>query len=639
MSSYSWPPPSGVTSINSLTGNITLAAGSGITITPAGNILTIAATGGGGGSGFDTIGTFDTGTVAANGLNASGTTLFAQSADATHPGMVNIGTQTFAGNKTFAGTIGASNLSGTNTGDITLGTASGLSLVGQALSLGLASAGVTGALSGTDWSTFNNKQASGSYITALTGDITASGPGSSAATLATVNSNVGSFTNATVTVNGKGLITAASSGTAPVTSLTVASANGFAGSSSGGATPALTLTTTVTGVLSGNGTAISAATTTGSGSVVLATSPTLVTPALGTPASGVATNLTGLPLTTGVTGILPLANGGTAANLTAANGAIPYSTASALAFLAPGSSGQVLTSGGAAAPTWTSVISSVLVSDVVVSYATAGSFTWNMPYAFIITSGSASASATYTNNSVTFTVYQTVSSATLVILSGNGTPTSSGTLTKASGTGDSTLTFSRVLTPLQHYLIIAGGGGGGSGSSTVAGANGGNGSAGSASTFGSSFISAGGGGGGQGAGGSGAGGSGGTLTSGGNTLIVVTGGEGQGVSGGATNQRQGGGCGGNNPLGGGAGGAASNTTGTSGKAATGGGGGGAGAPIAGFNGTGGQAGSYIFTQIITTTTTFAVVVGAGGTAGASGTGGNAGGAGGSGFAAVISQFQ
>jgi hypothetical protein len=59
-------------------------------------------------------------------------------------------------------------------------------------------------------------EASANSITALTGDITAAGPGSVPATLATVNSNVGSFTNASITVNAKGLITAASSGTAPV---------------------------------------------------------------------------------------------------------------------------------------------------------------------------------------------------------------------------------------------------------------------------------------------------------------------------------------------------------------------------------------------------------------------------------------
>jgi len=51
-----------------------------------------------------------------------------------------------------------------------------------------------------------------SGITDLTGDVTASGPGSAAATLATVNSNIGSFTNANITVNAKGLITAASNG-------------------------------------------------------------------------------------------------------------------------------------------------------------------------------------------------------------------------------------------------------------------------------------------------------------------------------------------------------------------------------------------------------------------------------------------
>lgn len=131
-------------------------------------------------------------------------------------------------------------------------------------------------------------QVAGTYVTSVSGtanQITSSG--GTTPTLSLPNhvifpidyvASAGSTTNATttnfaivgsasncggtsaLTTNSSGVVGCTAQPQGTVTAVSVASSNGFAGSSSGGATPSLTLSTTITGLLKGNGTAITAAT-------------------------------------------------------------------------------------------------------------------------------------------------------------------------------------------------------------------------------------------------------------------------------------------------------------------------------------------------------------------------------------------
>jgi hypothetical protein len=64
------------------------------------------------------------------------------------------------------------------------------------------------------------------------------------------------------------------------------------------------------------------------------------------------------------------------------------------------------------------------------------------PVTFTVSSANATAGAVYTNNGQSFTVQSTIAGGTTLVTNGSGLPLLSGTLTKTSGTGDATITFS-----------------------------------------------------------------------------------------------------------------------------------------------------------------------------------------------------
>lgn len=275
-------------------------------------------------------------------------------------------------------------------------------------------------------------------------------------------------------------------------------------------------------------------------------------------------------------------------------------------------------------------------------------------YLFTCSAANATIGATYTNNGNTYTVLATIAGGTQLFCSQAAAPTASGTLTKATGTGDASITFSANQT-LATYTTPAGalsleiegvgGGGGGSGSGTTTNGNAGNGlttafgpllligNGGAGIAFGNSSTAA-----------------GGTVSIAAGPLILasVTGGDG---TGGASNQSASselvGSPGAPSAYGGAGGGgfglSAGGGTGRAAIANTGSGGGGAGcaSTVNSSSGGGGACGGYFKVIINNPAATYVYCVGTGGAAGPAGNGVGpaAGGAGAIGVLAIKESYQ
>lgn len=348
---------------------------------------------------------------------------------------------------------------------------------------------------------------------------------------------------------------------------------------------------------------------------------------------------------------IPIADGGTGAGTKAAAfdalspmdaiGQLIYGGASGTGTKLPaGTSGQYLKSTGGAAPAWTTFTQPTVQNFTATGTTTGWLFT-------ISTSSTVAVGDTYTNNGNTYTVVYALTAQTGAVFFGTNAsaPQASGTLTRATGAGTASITFtSRVATatyttPAGCTLLRVrqvGGGGGGGGAGTANGTTGGDGG----STAFGTRLSGGGGGTVRLTVGSGGANSGSGYT----VLIDVSGqsGGGGGINPTTANGSQcPGGAGGSSVLGGGGGAGTAGGDGNDARTNSGSGGSGAGNDNtnAERSGGGGGAGAYLDFLITSPAATYPYVVGAAGAAGTAGTSGRPGGAGAAGYISVQEFYQ